>query len=119
MKSSRWILSAQNNDGGWGGAKSVQSSVEETSLAIDALAQLLYRTTIESDFDKQLYLPKEQMTNAITHAASWLINKINSNKPLTPTPIGLYFASLWYYEDLYPYIFTLSALQKLKNLGNI
>ena len=124
MKSSRWIVSAQNNDGGWGAEKSVQSSVEETALAIDALAQLLYRSAIEHDFDKQLYLATEQITNAISRAASWLNNKIKSNiyavgKPLTPTPIGLYFASLWYYEDLYPYIFALSALQKVKKLFDV
>jgi squalene-hopene/tetraprenyl-beta-curcumene cyclase len=27
-----------------------------------------------------------------------------------PSPIGLYFAKLWYYEKLYPLIFTVSAL---------
>jgi squalene-hopene/tetraprenyl-beta-curcumene cyclase len=28
----------------------------------------------------------------------------------TPTPIGLYFARLWYFEELYPLIFAASAL---------
>jgi squalene-hopene/tetraprenyl-beta-curcumene cyclase len=27
-----------------------------------------------------------------------------------PTPIGFYFARLWYYEKLYPIIFTVAAL---------
>jgi squalene-hopene/tetraprenyl-beta-curcumene cyclase len=27
-----------------------------------------------------------------------------------PAPIGFYFARLWYYERLYPRIFTLTAL---------
>jgi squalene-hopene/tetraprenyl-beta-curcumene cyclase len=27
-----------------------------------------------------------------------------------PSPIGFYFAKLWYYEKLYPLIFTVSAL---------
>src|ERR1043166_8881787 len=27
-----------------------------------------------------------------------------------PSPIGLYFARLWYYEELYPMIFTVGAL---------
>ena len=26
-----------------------------------------------------------------------------------PSPIGLYFASLWYYEELYPLIFATGA----------
>jgi squalene-hopene/tetraprenyl-beta-curcumene cyclase len=29
---------------------------------------------------------------------------------MQPTPIGFYFAKLWYYERLYPLIFTVGAL---------
>jgi hypothetical protein len=29
-----------------------------------------------------------------------------------PAPIGFYFAKLWYYERLYPMIFTVGALGK-------
>ena len=29
---------------------------------------------------------------------------------MTPSPIGLYFAKLWYYEKLYPLIFTVASL---------
>src|SRR5207302_3665326 len=32
-----WLLSAQNADGGWGGAASTPSSVEETALAVEVL----------------------------------------------------------------------------------
>src|SRR5262249_58638605 len=32
-----WLLSAQNADGGWGGAAGVPSSVEETALAVEVL----------------------------------------------------------------------------------
>src|SRR5262249_17734310 len=35
-----WLLEAQNADGGWGGAKGVQSSVEETALAVEVLVDL-------------------------------------------------------------------------------
>jgi squalene-hopene/tetraprenyl-beta-curcumene cyclase len=38
--------------------------------------------------------------------ARWL----ESRTELTPAPIGLYFAKLWYFEKLYPLIFTVSAL---------
>ena len=32
-------------------------------------------------------------------------------------PIGLYFAKLWYYERLYPLIFTVAALGKVNVSG--
>src|SRR5262249_34961801 len=32
-----WLLSAQNEDGGWGGAAGTPSSVEETALAVEVL----------------------------------------------------------------------------------
>ena len=31
-----------------------------------------------------------------------------------PSPIGFYFANLWYYEKLYPVIFTVAALERLR-----
>ncbi len=109
----------QNENGGWGGVKSIDSSVEETALAVDALTELLYRTTQEFDFDKQLYLPTEAAESAVSEGTSWLIRQIKSADSITPAAIGLYFARLWYYEDLYPYIFALSALQKVQNLCNV
>jgi len=30
-----------------------------------------------------------------------------------PSPIGFYFAKLWYYEKLYPMIFATGALERL------
>jgi squalene-hopene/tetraprenyl-beta-curcumene cyclase len=30
----------------------------------------------------------------------------------TPSPISFYFAKLWYYERLYPQIFTVGALSR-------
>src|SRR5205814_3207117 len=32
-----WLLSAQNTDGGWGGAVQTPSSIEETALAVEVL----------------------------------------------------------------------------------
>jgi hypothetical protein len=32
-------------------------------------------------------------------------------------PIGLYFAKLWYYEDLYPVVFALSAINMMVAAG--
>ncbi len=41
--------------------------------------------------------------------ARWLLERAT----MTPSPIGLYFAKLWYYEKLYPLIFTVAALEGL------
>jgi len=115
-RAAEWLLSTQNADGGWGGARSVESSVEETALATDALAGLLSRVTEDSAFARLLNLRTEAAASSVSQGTSWLIRQINEVEMLTPTPIGLYFARLWYSERLYPLIFTLSALQKVRNL---
>ncbi|HOV77096.1 MAG TPA: prenyltransferase/squalene oxidase repeat-containing protein, partial [Sedimentisphaerales bacterium] len=93
----RWLLSAQNADGGWGGAASVVSSIEETALAVEALA------TAGSD---------PSTARAVRRGADWLIVHTHHGTYLPASPMGLYFASLWYSEELYPIIFTLTALSR-------
>ena len=39
-----------------------------------------------------------------------LLADVEADRHREPSPIGLYFAKLWYYEKLYPLIFTVSAL---------
>src|SRR5262249_19212593 len=47
----RWITTAQNVDGGWGGAAGLESSIEETSLAVAALASTEeYGANMDSGF---------------------------------------------------------------------
>ena len=36
-----------------------------------------------------------------------------------PSPIGFYFAALWYYERLYPLIFTATALGRVKGIDGL
>jgi squalene-hopene/tetraprenyl-beta-curcumene cyclase len=92
----RWLLKAQNTDGGWGGAAGVESSVEETSLALAALAQ---------DGPEQ----------ALQAGVDWLASRTSNGTMFPFTPIGFYFASLWYFEELYPVLFAASAAQALQN----
>ncbi|MGH7137924.1 MAG: hypothetical protein ACREHD_19420, partial [Pirellulales bacterium] len=40
----------------------------------------------------------------------WLVDRIESGEFRHSSPIGFYFAKLWYYEALYPVIFTVAAL---------
>ncbi len=69
-------------------------SIEETALAVEALAGTA-------------------KVGASDRGARWLIRQINSGEWTNPSPIGFYFARLWYYEKLYPLIFTTAALGKV------
>jgi len=130
-KGIRWLLSVQNEDGGWGGAKSIRSSIEETALAVDALAgfamsrpsSVFLHPTSPPRFRGDRLAPAEaggrvtrNVESAISRGVSWLIEQTEQGTSVTASPIGLYFARLWYFEELYPVIFTLSVLQKVQNL---
>ena len=123
QKGTRWLLSAQNQDGGWGATKSVGSTVEETALSVDALAGLpdsvlSYEFLVFSCNSKfNTKNSKLAVQSAISRGVSWLIEHTKAGASVNPSPIGLYFARLWYYEQLYPVIFATSALQKVQNLS--
>jgi squalene-hopene/tetraprenyl-beta-curcumene cyclase len=90
-----WFRAAQNADGSWGGTKDVPGSIEETALAVEALTGV---HTGDAD-------------DAATRGALWLIGRVESGAWRDPSPIGFYFAKLWYFERLYPLIFTVGALR--------
>ena len=86
-----YLLSVQNPDGGWGGDKGCPSSVEETALTVEVLVELA---------------PGE----AVERGVLWVVEAVESGRFREPSPIGFYFAKLWYSEKLYPLIFTVAAL---------
>ncbi|HEV3256134.1 MAG TPA: prenyltransferase/squalene oxidase repeat-containing protein, partial [Gemmataceae bacterium] len=88
-----WLLSAQDPDGGWGGAAGVVSSIEETALAVEVL--------LDAGSD---------VAGAVNNGLAWLVQQVEAGGLHDPTPIGFYFAKLWYFEKLYPIIFTVAAL---------
>ena len=94
-----WLVAAQGTDGGWGGAAGGPPSLEETSLAVSALAARLRRpgATPES-------------RRAVERGVQWLLQATDAGRCVEPSPIGFYFAKLWYFERLYPVIFALEAL---------
>ena len=97
-KARDFLQKSQNEDGGWGGNANIISTIEETSLAIRALASNKNYDQIDKGIQwLDLHLPKD-------------LNDIKA------APIGLYFASLWYYEDLYPLVFMSSALNEILQL---
>jgi squalene-hopene/tetraprenyl-beta-curcumene cyclase len=92
-----WLIEAQNADGGWGGARGVVSSIEETGIALAAL-----RVSGEQGVARRV-------PEAITRGSEWLV-EATGHSAIAPAPIGLYFAKLWYYDELYPLIFALAGL---------
>jgi squalene-hopene/tetraprenyl-beta-curcumene cyclase len=92
-----WLLSAQNCDGGWGGAPGVPSSMEETALAVEVLLDAGPRAEA-----------------AVNKGLAWLVEHVEAGGLNNPTPIGFYFAKLWYFEKLYPMIFAVAALGRAR-----
>ncbi len=91
LKAKYYLLSQQNDDGSWGAEKGVSGSIEETAMAVSALV---------------LTEPLPSMQGLM-----WLERECNDNG-LVAKPIGLYFASLWYHEKMYPLVYYLEALRK-------
>jgi squalene-hopene/tetraprenyl-beta-curcumene cyclase len=102
-RAARWLQKAQHEDGSWGGLTGGPPSVEETALALEAAAALASEPGVP------------QMIASIGHqllpkGLEWLVRKVEGGAWTQPAPIGFYFARLWYYERLYPMIFTVGAL---------
>jgi len=100
-----WLLAAQRNDGGWGGAYGVPASIEETALAVDALARLCIAPAL---------IAADPARAALGRGVAWLLEHTAAGTRFDPAPIGFYFAKLWYFERLYPVIFTVSALEHVR-----
>jgi squalene-hopene/tetraprenyl-beta-curcumene cyclase len=100
-----WLLRVQNANGGWSGSAHGPSSIEETSLALSALATRERREP-----------PADTILKAIDRGAAWLIEATDEGRRTPASAIGLYFARLWYYEELYPIVFALRALSRVRSL---
>ncbi|RLS50048.1 MAG: hypothetical protein DWH88_01530, partial [Planctomycetota bacterium] len=92
-----YLFMAQNEDGSWGGAQGIKGQVEETALALTALMDLTSANQ-----------PKE--LEKLRRGLGWLCRAIRGQRHRIASPIGFYFARLWYFESLYPIIFSVSAL---------
>jgi prenyltransferase beta subunit len=95
-KGVNYLLFAQNEDGGWGGAKGVASKATLTARALAALSSHL------TEDDK-----------ALERGVDFLYERYITGRLLEKEPIGLYFSRLWYSEELYSPTFLLYALKRL------
>lgn len=116
----RFLIAAQHADGSWGGGESMRlsfrpaaselperssdfsdwpciGSVEETALAVEALAS---------------FPDRPESRSALSSGTALLAELVASGRYRRTSPIGFYFARLWYDEKLYPPILTASALRE-------
>lgn len=100
-KGLQYLLTSQNEDGGWGGVPGSPSKITLTARALSALASLpdTDRESMEQGFD-------------------YLYGMYRNGQLFRAEPIGLYFARLWYSEELYNLTFVLNALKKMKEMLN-
>ncbi|HLY08000.1 MAG TPA: prenyltransferase/squalene oxidase repeat-containing protein [Planctomycetota bacterium] len=87
-----WLVRAQHDDGGFGGAPGIDATLEETGLAVEGLAAA------------------GGCEDAVERGRRWLSERTAEGTRFEPSPIGLYFAKLWYWDRLYPLIFSVAAL---------
>ncbi|MFQ5495012.1 MAG: prenyltransferase/squalene oxidase repeat-containing protein [Phycisphaerae bacterium] len=131
-----WLLNAQDRNGAWGGGPNSPPSIEETALAVEALAALRQSLRLPddtpvdthenhpSDAEADVERPPNpalarSIDRAIARGCDWIMEHTERGTCFAPAPIGLYFARLWYTERLYPLIFTVSALQQVCTLEHL
>ncbi|WP_231616083.1 prenyltransferase/squalene oxidase repeat-containing protein [Novipirellula artificiosorum] len=134
LQGCHYLIGCQNDDGGWGGGPSridrrqtgmqggkqgeseelrTASSVEETAVAVEALSAVWNATQVAGtkEFETSpLGGGKNASQAAIISGVDFLLRSVQDRHHEAAWPIGFYFAKLWYYEKLYPLIFTLAAL---------
>lgn len=120
QRAARWLLGVQHANGGWGPPRSSPAtslsniyrsnssraedalasfcSIEETSLAVEALLPLAESNQLHA--------------RAVKNGLKWLMDAVEQGRLRQPSPIGFYFAKLWYQERLYPLVFAASALRQ-------
>ena len=92
----QYLISVQNENGSWGGDKSIPGTMEETALSVSALAS-------------------QKNIKTCRKGLEWL-DKFYQDNGFKSAPIGLYFASLWYDEKMYPVTAYLEAITRVKEI---
>lgn len=93
-----FLLGAQCAEGGWSGGAGAPATIEETALACEALWAWSGDPLVSS-----------RCLAGARRLAGWILE----GGLAEPAPIGLYFANLWYWEKLYPVIWSVGALGRV------
>jgi len=102
-----WLLANQNSDGGWGSLRDRSpSTIEETALAMGALTCVGERDGVTGE-----------ARNLLQRGLAWLAAATDGGTRFEPSPIGFYFARLWYFEKSYPLLWTVDALSRLRKIN--
>jgi squalene-hopene/tetraprenyl-beta-curcumene cyclase len=99
-----WLIAAMGADGGVGGGPGLAPSIEETAITVEALARVATKTR-----DEPL---RARAAAAVASGVAWLVEHTSAGTRFPAAPIGLYFAKLWYDEEIYPLAFTVAALER-------
>ncbi|MEM1304467.1 MAG: prenyltransferase/squalene oxidase repeat-containing protein, partial [Planctomycetota bacterium] len=125
-----WLLDQQHADGGWGsdphcppprdaagvaGAGVRGARIDADVAGIDETPVLADHTSVEETavaVEALCHAPEgiPGVGGRIQAGADWLAAAIQHGEHRAASPIGLYFAKLWYYERLYPLSFATAAL---------
>lgn len=100
VRGAAWLAGCQNPDGGFGGGGGTRSTLEETGLALEALCSLPVAARVSP--------------GVIQAGIAWLTEAVERAAWREPSPIGFYFAKLWYFERLYPLVFSIAALRQAR-----
>jgi len=100
-----YLLDCQGEAGGWGGAKGVAPTIEETANVITALAAAA-----------KAGRGGDPAVEAMERGVAWLVEATKEGTEFAASPIGLYFARLWYHEKMYPVIWTLGAMKAVSSV---
>ncbi|MFM8707049.1 MAG: hypothetical protein ACKOHK_02890, partial [Planctomycetia bacterium] len=106
-----WLVSCMGPDGGMGPAPGLPPSIEETALAVEALARVA-ATSADAGL-------RDRATAAVASGVEWLLERTAGGTQFPAAPIGLYFAKLWYDEELYPLAFTVAALERAATISRL
>jgi squalene-hopene/tetraprenyl-beta-curcumene cyclase len=106
-----FLLGTQDRSGGWGAAGGVAPTVEETAVAVEALAAFARRSGLRRA--GAAGAGDERAVRAASSGAEYLARAVMAGDMEKPSPIGLYFARLWYSERAYPVAWTAGALGSL------
>ncbi len=96
-KGVRYLVDCQNEDGGWGGQRNVKSKVTLTAKAIAALSSY----------------EESEAKAAVEKGVEYLYHRYQNGTLYEREPIGLYFARLWYSEELYNMCYLIVALKNI------